>query len=248
MKIRVLSDLHLEFGALELRPGDEDVVVLAGDIHVGDKGVKWAAQTFAAPVVYVPGNHEYYGGSLGKTFQYLQRAAAGTRVHVLNNAEVVLGGVRFLGTTLWTDYRLTGNAPLAEWDAQTTMSDFKKIRDEGYSRLRPHTLVRHHAASRAFLHAALHSGQDQPTVVISHHAPSELSIAERYRDASDHLSAAYASRLEHMMGPPAVLWVHGHTHDSFDYDIAGTRVMCNPRGYHGNRTNPEFNPDLRVTV
>lgn len=248
MKIRVLSDLHLEHGAIALRPGDEDVVVLAGDIHVGDKGVRWAAGTFTAPVVYVPGNHEYYGGSLGKTFEHLQRAASGTQVHVLNNAALVVNGVRFLGATLWTDYRLTNNAPLAEWDAQTTMNDFKRIRDEGYSRLRPHTLVRRHAASRQFLQSALQDGSDVPTVVVSHHAPSELSIAECYRATTDHLSAAYASRLEHLMGHPAVLWVHGHTHDSADYVIAGTRVICNPRGYRGTQANPGFDPDFFVTV
>ncbi len=247
MKIRILSDLHLEFQDFIPPPADADVVVLAGDIHVKTRGIAWAQKHFSTPVIYVPGNHEYYGGSLGHTFQKLKSLSQGTNVHVLNDQELVLDGVRFLGATLWTDYRLTGNEPLAQWDAQQTMSDFKKVRDEQFRKVRPYQLSARHAKSRWFIEAAFERPFDGPTVVVSHHAPCELSIHERYKEGGGHLNASYASRLDGLMGH-AKLWVHGHTHDSWDYDVYGTRVVCNPRGYSPSDLNEGFVPDLVVEV
>ncbi len=247
MKIHVLSDLHLEFQDFTPPETDADVVVLAGDIHVKAKGVPWALKHFNKPVIYVPGNHEYYGGSLGHTFAKMKAAAQGTSVHVLNDAEVVVAGIRFLCATLWTDYRLTGNEPLAQWDAQQVMSDFKKVRDEQFRKVRPYQLSARNARSKHFLSQALEQPFDGPTVVVSHHAPSELSLHERYKEEPSHLNASYASRLDSLMGP-AKLWIHGHTHDSFDYDLYGTRVLCNPRGYAPSHLNPDFQPSLIVDI
>lgn len=247
MKIRLLSDLHLEFSDLTPPPVEADVVVLAGDIHVKQGGVAWAANHFPnTPVIYVPGNHEYYRGSLVNTLRKMKQAAEGTSVHVLDAESLVVNGVRFLAATLWTDYRLTGNQPLAEWDARQTLQDFKHVRDEHYSRLTPQRVLREHARARGFLQQALEEPFDGPTVVVTHHAPSELSIHPRYKDSKDHISAAYASRLDMLMGVPK-LWLHGHTHDCFDYDIYGTRVVCNPRGYgEKGKVDDELNPDINA--
>lgn len=248
LKIHVLSDLHLEFADFAPPPTDADVVVLAGDIHVKARGVAWALKHFKQPVLYVPGNHEYYGGSLGHTFGKLKALSEGTSLYVLNDEELVLDGVRFLGATLWTDYRLTGNEPLAQWDAQQTMSDFKKVRDEHFRKVRPHQLSARHFKSKQFLQSAFEQPFDGPTVVVTHHAPCELSIHERYRTQSGgHLNASYASRLDGMMGV-AKLWVHGHTHDNWDYDVYGTRVLCNPRGYAPDDVNEGFQPGLVVEI
>ncbi len=249
MKLHILSDLHNEFADFQPMPVDADVVVLAGDIHVKGRAVEWALGKFPKhPVVFVPGNHDYYGGSLGHTLKKMQERVKGTNVHLLHDTAVILDGVRFLGATLWTDYRLTGNEPLAQWDAQQTMSDFKKIRDERFSRVRASQFAAHHARARSFFERSLEQPFDGKTVIVTHHAPSELSIAERYRQSGGHLNASYASRLEGLMGPAVALWVHGHTHDSFDYDIYGTRVVCNPRGYAGEDLNDDFNPELVVEV
>jgi Icc-related predicted phosphoesterase len=110
-----------------------------------------------------------------------------------------------------------------------------------------------HLATRRFLEESLVAEYSGPTVVVTHHAPSPLSIHDRFKGGkSDHLNAAYASNLEQLMGA-AVLWVHGHTHDSFDYDMYGTRVVCNPRGYLGKdveeeELNKRFQEDLVIEV
>jgi predicted phosphodiesterase len=242
MKLRILSDLHIEFANWSPPAADADVVVLAGDIHIKGRAVAWAKAQFPdQPVIFVPGNHDYYGGSLRHTLERMREEATGSNVHVLHDSAVVIDGVRFIGGTLWTDYRLTGNEPLAQWDAQQRLEDFKKIRDEQFSKLKPHKLASKHAQTRAFFHEQFEQPFEGKTVVVTHHAPCELSIHERYRGDKDHLNAAYASRLDHMMGDHVALWVHGHTHDSFDYEMHGTRVVCNPRGYAPDDVNPDFN-------
>lgn len=228
---------------------DADVVILAGDIDLKGRGVKWALETFRVPVIYVTGNHEFYKGSLGHTLEKMRAAAKGTHVHVLERESVVIEGVRFVGATLWTDFRLTGNQPLAQWDAQQRMSDYKAIRDERFSKITPLKILAHHAQARSFIEGQLDEPFAGKTVVVSHHAPCELSIHENYRDLPGHLNASYASRLDGLMGVERVaLWVHGHTHHSFDYDVYGTRVMCNPRGYAPQELNPDFDPGLVVEI
>jgi hypothetical protein len=108
MRLRVFSDLHLEFERFDPPAVDADVVVLAGDIGTRTHGLTWALQTFDVPVVYVPGNHEFYGGATPHLVHKLKAMAAGTHVHVLDEDAVVIGGVRFLGATMWTDFQLFG--------------------------------------------------------------------------------------------------------------------------------------------
>ena len=105
MKLNILSDLHLGFGAMDWPVNDADVVVLAGDISRPREAVAWALK-FDKPVLYVPGNHEFYGSSIDGALDELQRLCQGTQVQVLDNRELVMGGVRFLGSTLWTDFEL----------------------------------------------------------------------------------------------------------------------------------------------
>lgn len=102
MRIHLLSDLHHEFSPFSPQVPDADVVILAGDIDVKTRGVAWAKQAFSGPVLYVPGNHEYYGGHLSYTLQKM-RMAQDDRVRVLDRDEVIIAGVRFLGATMWTD-------------------------------------------------------------------------------------------------------------------------------------------------
>src|SRR5687767_6390016 len=126
MKLNVLSDLHLSRGALRIPANDADVVVLAGDIARPREAIAWASG-FAIPVLYVPGNHEFYGGSITGTVAELKRLSAGTRIRVLDNDEALIDGVRFLGTTLWTDFMLFGEGEkrqAATQEAQRFMRDF----------------------------------------------------------------------------------------------------------------------------
>ena len=130
MKLNVLSDLHLSLGALTIPENDADVVILAGDLARPREAIAWASG-FAKPVLYVPGNHEFYGGGIEGTVEELKRLCAGTTIHVLDNDEVTIDGVRFLGTTLWTDFMLFGEGEKraqAMQEAQRFMRDFSRIR------------------------------------------------------------------------------------------------------------------------
>ena len=248
--MNVLSDLHLSRGALAIPANDADAVVLAGDIARPKEAIAWASG-FAKPVLYVPGNHEFYGGSIAGTVAELKRLSAGSDIHVLHDDEVAIEGVRFLGSTLWTDFMLFGEgekraAAMAE--AQRFMRDFSSIR-LGESPFTPEAsaaLFKRHAA---WLERKLAEPYAGPTVVITHHAPSRKSIHPRFADSL--MNACFVSDAEHLIdGSRARLWIHGHTHDSFDYTVNGARVLCNPRGYakDGVNENPLFDVNLSVEV
>ena len=231
LQIRALSDLHLEHGAFEPSPVGCDLVVLAGDIHTGTRGVLWATQVFPQlPVLYVPGNHEYYGGAMPRLTQKLRDAAAGTNVTILQDDAFVFRGVHFLGATLWTDFELLGDSWRAMAAATRKMTDYHRIRiSPRYAKLLPtHTRARHYH-SRLWLEAEA-SSRIGPKVVITHHAPSIESLP--VSSISDELSPAYASELHDLIVRiDAVAWIHGHIHHPSDYLVGRTRVRCNPRGY-----------------
>jgi predicted phosphodiesterase len=249
MRIRILSDLHLEFGPLTLPQVDADVVVLAGDIHKKTHGVRWANDTFSMPVIYVLGNHEFYGDRIDRVLRDC-RAAASAHVHVLEGDSVTIDGVRFLGSTLWTDFDLFGaqRRGLAMDECHRAMNDFKLIRvqvEERYPRFSPALAMKAHRRTRQWLTDRLAEGDVRRTVVVTHHAPHRGSLAPEY--AHDLLSAAYVSELGDLLGA-VPLWIHGHTHTSFDYRVGDTRVMCNPRGYVPTELNDTFAPDCVVEV
>jgi len=253
MRLHVLSDLHLGFGALERPRNNADLVVLAGDIARPRDAAAFAS-SFDRPVLMVFGNHEFYGSSLDGAADELKALCAGTQVRVLDTDEIVVGGVRFLGATLWTDFALFGEGePMATAmaAARERIRDFSRIRiaESSASMFTPEdarALFHRHASWLADRLAAPHAG---PTVVITHHAPSRLSIHPRF--AGSLINACFVSDAEHLLGGDRVqLWIHGHTHDSFDYRVKGTRVVCNPRGYAKNGVNENalFDPNLVVDV
>ena len=248
MKIKFLSDLHLEFGALEKDPDVADVLVLAGDVTTQNQ-VDWInkqADRFEF-VVYVLGNHEHYKqyieGTLAKT-----RAALASNVLLLENESVTLKGKRFHGCTLWTDFDkhnvLTLDAADRRSPYDTGLNDFRYIRfKEGQYRWTPESAYRTHLASRKFLSDNVRPGD----VVVTHHAPSYLSIGEHFY--KDQLRGAYASDLTDLIfDNEPVVWFHGHVHDNSDYTVGPTRVLCNPRGYVGHRLNPGFDLNAEVEL
>ena len=247
VRLHILNDLHTEFEDFAPPATDADVVILAGDIGVGLDGLRWAVVRFPdRPVIYVPGNHEFYHHDLGLIDEL--KAQAPENIHVLDDDPVVIDGVRFLGSILWTDFALFGAADrfFAMQMARRRMSDFSIIRNRG-RRFTPEDAARLHTASRGWLASMLTESFDGETVVVTHHAPSARSVHPRY--ARDLLTPAFASRLEMLMdGERAALWVHGHMHDPFDYAINGTRVVCNPRGYAPKDLARDFRPDLVVEV
>jgi len=251
MRIHILSDLHIEYSAFTPHVVDADVIVLAGDICSGIRGIVWARQAWPdKEVVFVPGNHEYYRSEIGIENEMMEQAARVYGVHVLNRNEVVISGVRFLGATLWTDFGLFGEVErrYAYAAALNGLRDFRVI-DYGSKTFMPQDSVELNAADVTWLEEKLKRETfDGPTVVVTHHLPSGSSVEERFK--KDLLAACFASNYDHLMGY-SKLWVHGHTHDSFDYELNGTRVICNPRGYckaNESPENPQFNPELVVEV
>jgi predicted phosphohydrolase len=248
MKIQVLSDLHIEFSSFEIQASDADVVVLAGDIHTGEKGIEWAIKNVPdRPVIYVAGNHEYYGNAYPKLINSLKERAFGTNVNILENDTILIKDIMFLGCTLWTDFELFEDFYSASYKASISMNDFRKIRlSPKYSKLRPSDTVVIHKKSLNWLKDALLTHKSREIVVVTHHAPSKKSIPARYEE--DILSAAYASTLEHLIHQSNIsLWIHGHVHDSFDYKIGLTRIVCNPRGYV-DELNELFDPQFIVEI
>lgn len=247
MKLHVLSDLHTEFAPFDAPETDADVVVLAGDTGVGLDGVDTARRTFRdKPVVYVAGNHEFYRHAIPSLGEKMAAAARGTNVHVLENRAVELDGVRFLGCTLWTDFDLFGERAYSADEARATMNDFRLIRMlPEYRRFHPWDARGIHLKSAEWLRRMLDTPFGGPTVVVTHHAPSLKSCAPAYR--THPVTAAYASDLEWMLDGGAALWIHGHTHFCADYEIGGTRVFANQRGYPGDPV-PGFDPARVVEV
>ena len=289
MRILVLSDLHLEFRRPYAPPAGVafDVVILAGDIHrPGVAAVEWAENTFQCPVIFVAGNHEYYGSELHEQLHAMRRAAEGTRVHVLERDVVDIDGVTFVGCTLWTDFALPiGNEeePISYFEepnieralaaANRRLEDFTSIavadpsiprhRNEEIKRryLRAEDELAMHWIDRDWLRRQV-DYTSGTTVVVTHHAPHRRSVAPKYR--SDWVTPASVSDLptqffsgtttyllgQKQRGGPS-LWVHGHTHTSFDYKVDGCRVISNPRGYlkrNGSWENSRFDPALVLEI
>lgn len=269
VKLLVLSDLHLECSDLQL-PAllDFDIALLAGDIaNPGSRVVQWVQDSAvlrrARAVVWVAGNHEYFDSTLQAEAARMKALAAAClrpRLHLLDGGEVVIDGVRFLGCTLWTDFALRIDADggcVSDVErgmaaAGRRMVDYRAIEldDAGVPRkLRPHDAAAMHREQRAWLKQSMAEPFAGRTVVITHHGPHRRSLAARF--AGDWISTAFISELPEAFFRVPALWVHGHTHASFDYRLGGCRVVCNPRGYTragSSAENQAFNPSCVVEL
>jgi predicted phosphodiesterase len=250
-RIRVHSDLHLEFQDWRPPQANADVVVLAGDIHVGVDGLHWARRAFpTTEVVYVLGNHEYYEHEMPVLLNRMRQIARELDIHLLECSEAVIGETRFLGATLWTGFTYLGTAPtdvaMSMAYAQRAMIDYRVIRTHASLRLRPEYVRDLHLEHRSWLTRKLAEPFAGSTVVVTHHLPHERSVHSKY--AGDILNSAFATHLPTLVRPPVSLWIHGHTHESMDYVTEGTRVVCNPRGYLPADPNKSFDPTLVVAI
>lgn len=232
MKIQVISDLHQEFGYTDLGFAHADVVVFAGDVNVGVKGVEWILKTVKdIPVIYILGNHEYYKGSYPKTLRKIVELSQDTNVQVLENRSVVIDDVTFHGATLWTNFELFGDSRTSGSICQEKMNDYKMIRrDPSYSKLRSVDTFVIHQSSLKWLEESLATSATQKNIVVTHHAPSIQSVPEK--DRANVLASAYASNLEAtILKYSPAYWIHGHIHQPTKYTVGNTTVVCNPHGY-----------------
>lgn len=253
MKLYVVSDLHLEFGDFEVPEVAADAVVVAGDLHVGTRGLEWAAKRLPdVPIIYVLGNHEYYKHVMPDLIISIREEARriDERIHVLDRAAVQLDDVVFLGTTLWTDFALGGDQSAGMAIAEQVLTDFWAIRYGLDQReLKPADLLRVHERERWWLEETLARYHDEKVVVVTHHPPSARSVPDFAME--DEWCGVYASHLDRVVEDSgAALWIHGHVHTPADYVAGDTRVLSNPRGYVNRKrgTHPAFRPGLVVEV
>jgi predicted phosphodiesterase len=260
VRIFAVSDLHVDQYETAGDPKERlefawstateaDVIVVAGDVHTQGRGPRFLARAFPGkPVVYVAGNHEFAQGVFPDEIGNLRGQTEGfPDVRFLENQETIIGGVAFLGCTLWTDFGLWGRItrPAAIHAADSMMPEYRQTRLPGGRLLTPAVTRKAHWLSRAFLEEKLKRHRGRKVVVISHHAPSARSIAADRR--GDLLAASFASDLDRMIAiyQPA-LWVHGHTHGFIDYTIGATRIVCNAVGYP--EAPSAYRPDFLVEI
>lgn len=242
VRIQYFSDIHLEFGALEVPDTGADVIVAAGDIGIGTQGLQWL-KTLGKPVIYVAGNHEFYGQEYFTTVESLHRDSQQSPVRYLERESFIIGDTRFLGCSLWTELGGEENDRLE--DLQKLVNDFRRIqfRDSlltfaEYSQL--------HRISRHWLLCQLEQPFDGRTVVVTHHAPTPWSWHESPTNIK---RFAYCNDLKELFHSYDITaWIHGHTHVVSDYRCAGARILCNPRGYYPSQLVGDFDPAQVVEI
>lgn len=261
MNIWVMSDLHIDTAryTAPTTPKGTDIIVVAGDVADGHRlSASWLARRLVPrglPVIYVAGNHDYYGHDLNDDAEALY-ADCGVELLSVHRPVLDIAGIRLIGVTLWTDYLINGDEAGALFWARRSMPDFSAI-DIGMRRIRPNDLARLHQEQRDVVEDALSAPFDGPTVVVTHHAPHPKSLrSELFRDATD---GSFASDLEPLiLAHQPEAWIHGHVHHRWDYRLGRTRIVCNPRGYSVSRRNgrgeavslenPRFDPQLVIEV
>jgi Icc-related predicted phosphoesterase len=271
MKITLASDLHLEFGYQEL-PGGE-LLILSGDIaeaktadkhfhstkiHSKNPVTMYACSEFFQhecakydQVFYVLGNHEHYRNTFQQTRSMLE-AICPKNVTILENQCVEYQGIRFLGASLWTD--LNENCPITKQVLRQSMNDYRYITwhdqtlDVHY-KMSPAITGKMHEETIAYFKSELESNPDKPHVVITHHAPTFKSIHPEFRHEY-YTNGGYMSNLDDFIldHTNILVWTHGHVHNHNDYMVGTTRVIANPRGYHGYEKDTGFDPNFTFEI
>ncbi len=246
MKIQILSDLHIEYDYLEIPNVGADILILAGDIGLGVSSVKYIEKFRKnyKEVIYVPGNHEYYGGNISMVAKEMSEICEECDIKFLDNNHLLLGDICFIGSTLWTDFRLYGEElekiGFYMNRARNALNDFNLIR---YASMyfNPSHCASLSLIAQKYIQENLEKYKDKKKIVVTHHAPSMKSIHEKY--LGNILNPCFANNLDDLVSQSDI-WIHGHVHNSFDYSIGEARVLANPRGYSlkGKNENESFNP------
>ena len=260
MKIALASDVHLEFGDLDLdNTENADVLILGGDIcvaaDIGQRdtynimGEHYKSNRYHdffqrccsrfPHVIFIVGNHEHYHGDFAKTVPHFKDVLGYLpNLHILEKETWILDDVTFIGGTLWTDMNRRSIRTLHE--ISRMMNDFRCVDNSAKSsdqrgwnpRFTTTDAADDHDAMLEYIRLTIEGRWDQKFVVVGHHAPSRLSTHPRYADQHI-MNGGYSSELDNFIldHPQIKLWTHGHTHEDFDYMIGSTRILCNPRGY-----------------
>lgn len=266
MKIRVISDIHLEFGKFDLpimEKEEDQVLCISGDLNPvkrlfeSDSDSGRSTERFFKSlenrfkeVLYVPGNHEYYYGDINESDEKFKNLCDLYGFHFLQEDRIQIEDVFFIGSTLWANF-LNENPSVMAY-AKYLMNDFKTIRDLSSSdfTFNPKNALLKHKKHLDFILRSLKEikkNQGSKVVIMTHHAPHYNSIHESYRESQ--LNGAYYTDLGGLIKEYSPdLWIHGHVHHNCNYQIGKTMVVCNPRGYHNYEENFSFNPEFLVEV
>jgi hypothetical protein len=249
MKIKLLSDLHHEFQPSGIEQDyfeytGEDVLVLAGDIASGSTNtidvIKQFKKSGYQNIVYVPGNHEYYGTDT-RDFdsKMLVKCSRLDGVHFLNPSHVKIGDTIFVGGALWTDFR--GNSS-AKDSAQCFIADFRLIKH-----FSPEHAVLLFEKHLAYIKSICRQFPGEKKVIVTHFLPTLECIHPRWQKETSLLNYYFANNLgEWVETLENTTWLFGHTHDSIDVTVGSTRLIANPYGYWGKGVNPHFKHALYV--
>ena len=243
MKIRVLSDLHLEFEDFCIVYQGEDILILAGDICPDFKRasnlIKQYINTYNIPVILILGNHDFWYNSFDIVRELWKKEKI-NNFYLLDNNIVKIGDILFVGTTLWTD-ATNDELDIVSW----YVADFDHIYD-----MNSEKWIEENVKAIKFLKQTVRDNKNEKIVVITHHLPSYKSIAPKYEGNKYNAGFANNGLDRFILSSNIHTWIHGHTHINRDYMLGGTRIICNPRGYISkNRIeNPEFNPNLIIEI
>ena len=249
---QIASDLHISpYKVIELPILPSRVIILAGDIAEGLKGLEFAekiAQEHHKLVVYVPGNHEYYRHNYIELQTEMRLfAEQPENIIFLDNDVIELNGTRFIGSTLWTDYKLDGRYPVARVMEviEGCLNDHRLIKFGQEERFTTEHALALHRHAREFLECELAKNYSGQTVVITHHAPS-LKCAHPHF-AVDEIAGAFISDMDDLV-KKADLWIFGHTHSNVDIQIGKCRLVSNQLGYSSERLPAPYRPDLLIDL
>lgn len=268
MKLRPCSDLHMDPAHFDpykiVLRGDEHecVLVVAGDAAERNNSVEWFINVCKhfKQVVWILGNHEFYGSNIKRMPEkFIQRmvelnGSVPSNFHLLNPGIIEIEDVVFIGATLWTDFN-KGNGMLM-YDAGKQMNDYKQIRHGPPNvpwshKLRTEDVLHMHRSQLRFIEQSYEQHKGKKIVVVTHHAPCELSLHPDYKGHS--LNGCYYTDLSEFIRERDIdVWVHGHIHHHVDYDLYGTRIIANPRGYVSTRYKHHeqtgFNPTFTIEL
>jgi len=257
MRIRLLSDLHLEGYGFNYKYNGEDIIILAGDIHTRNRHHEFLnTLPDHIPIIMVAGNHEYYHGCFQEVNRYLKDLEEiYPNFFFLNNEGDTFGDLEIFGGTMFTDFLLHGDQErwFAEHDAKRYIADFHHIEVE---QLDPYQLnnekwqwtIQDHKDQYALFNREfdrwVKDKEGKKRICVSHFMPSQYSISERFKNSN--LNPYFTANNEQRV-QLVDFWFHGHTHDSFHYTLEETHVICNPKGY-GLENESGFNRDLIIEV
>lgn len=245
MRIKVESDLHLEFEQYKLQFHGEDLLILAGDISDNSNETLTLIKDYLkldenVQCILILGNHDYYSSSLS-TIHNFWTSINLPRFHFLQNNSVIINNIMFYSITLWTD--MNNADPNLLKLSQTCLTDYHE-NIKIYSRyLKPIDTLFLHKCYKDTMEKELANNMNRKIIMITHHLPLIDCIHEKYKN--NELNLAYACTDIHPTNN-IPLWIYGHTHSSADFIKNNTRYICNPRGKCGENT--EFKSDYIINI